>query len=191
MIPVLGLGRCGTSALMGMLDAAGVPIFCDPDLREAGYEARIVITAHPDSWLHLADGKAVKVTEPNCFRLPDSVSRGILMTRNPLDQAASCVTAAWQDAGQALDYGHLAAYCRGATERLRARYPEALEIDFPTLIEQPLSVAALVCDYLDLDADHYAMAARIWDRPPYHDGVFRDRRAHHAELLEVPCPGSH
>lgn len=188
MIPVLGLGRCGTSALMAMLDAAGVPIFCDPDQVGTGYEARITLTAHPNEWLHMADGKAVKVTAPRVFDL--HVSRGILLTRDADDQAASCVTAARQDAGLHLDHGQLAAYCRGATERLRAQFPEALEITFPTLIEQPWSVASLVRDYLGLtDADPYAMARRVWHRPPWHDGTFRDRRNHHIDLLETLCPG--
>ncbi len=190
MIPVVGLGRCGTSAMMGMLAAAEVPIFCDGDQVGNGWEASITISNPPADWLPRAIGSAVKVVAPRCFELPLQYNnRAILMTREAADQAASCVTAAREDGGLDLDAGILTRHCVDATKRLRERFRGALEVPFDLLIEQPFAVAAQICDYLGLVADQWAMARTVWRRPSHHDGIFRDRRNHHKELLA--CLGSH
>lgn len=98
---VTGLGRCGSSLVMQMLDAAGHPIYGPEESRHPAYE-------HPNAaglpdysatwnrddprraWLAEACGKAVKILDPYRCILPDRYAyRIIFCTRAVEHQARS------------------------------------------------------------------------------------------------------
>ena len=76
---VSGLPRSGTSLMMQILEAGGMPILKD-DLREAdadnpkGYYEfeRVKQVAQDQAWLQNARGKAVKMVSALLLDLPDS-----------------------------------------------------------------------------------------------------------------------
>ncbi len=89
---VSGLGRCGTSMMMRMLDVGGMPVFAD---NRASYEARSLNGMEPvrDSWIEMR-GKASKLLDPHKhFGWPTRLEMGrvkiIYMIRDKRQQAKS------------------------------------------------------------------------------------------------------
>lgn len=83
---VTGLGRCGTTMVMQMLQAAGVPC--------AGtYPAFEDIPVSPSGvdhvWLNQQGGKAVKWIDPTVTKVRHGNGAAIFMTRDPAEQAKS------------------------------------------------------------------------------------------------------
>jgi len=67
---VAGMGRCGTSLVMKMLDQGGIPAF---EAAPPGYEniaIRDAMQRGKYSWCEAAKGHAVKVLEPFRYKLP-------------------------------------------------------------------------------------------------------------------------
>jgi hypothetical protein len=91
VVVVSGSPRSGTSLMMRILEAAGVPLLCDDarapdeDNPRGYYElAAVKRTAEDAGWLRDAGGRAVKVVQPLLRYLPsDRRYRVILMRRNP------------------------------------------------------------------------------------------------------------
>lgn len=90
---VAGLGRCGTTMMMTMLDAGGFPVTGPRPAYELSERWRGM---RPDlDWLRTQGGRAVKWLDP--LRYPTLLGRlspspvVILMTRNARDQARSQV----------------------------------------------------------------------------------------------------
>ena len=67
---VAGLGRCGTSLVMRMLDVAGLPTI-------GGYpdwecpETQGLLETDPAAWRSAVDGQAVKLLDAHRWQLPD------------------------------------------------------------------------------------------------------------------------
>jgi hypothetical protein len=97
IIVVSGTPRSGTSLMMQMLEAAGVPILCDrrrpPDASNLRgyYELEAVKATRRDSgWVSRAPGRAVKVIHALLGDLPaDRRYRVIWMERDPAEVVAS------------------------------------------------------------------------------------------------------
>jgi hypothetical protein len=90
---VSGLPRSGTSLVMQMLEAGGMPVFTDnkrkPDIdNPLGYfEAEAVTNLANDSaWLELALGRAVKITSPLLPSLPASYDYKIIFVFRRLEE---------------------------------------------------------------------------------------------------------
>jgi hypothetical protein len=88
---VCGFGRCGSSLVMQMLDAGGIP---GTGKYPAFEPEETAVVLHGETldkaWLAAQVGKAVKVLDPQRGRLPAGVPiRAIWMSRNPDQQAAS------------------------------------------------------------------------------------------------------
>lgn len=88
---VAGLGRCGTTLAMTMLDAGGFPVTGPRPSYELPVRWRV---ARPDmDWLHAQGGRAVKWLDP--MHSPTLLGRlvpravVILLTRRPREQARS------------------------------------------------------------------------------------------------------
>lgn len=84
---VSGLGRCGTSLVMQMLDAAGYPVFGEYPAYESDETSAENITR---AFLDQHECKAIKVLDPQ--RAPDRIfqgSRVIFLTRNLEQQVLS------------------------------------------------------------------------------------------------------
>lgn len=83
---VAGLGRCGTTLMMHMLRAAGVPVagsapaFEDVPIGPRGMDLE---------WLSRQGGKAVKWIDPTITRIRRDNARAIWLSRDPMEQARS------------------------------------------------------------------------------------------------------
>lgn len=90
---VTGLPRSGTSLMMQLLEAAGVPLLVD-NVRKADehnphgyYEYEPVKRLEEDaSWIEQARGKALKVVSPLLRHLPDSEQYRVLYMDRPIEQ---------------------------------------------------------------------------------------------------------
>jgi hypothetical protein len=88
---VTGLPRSGTSLMMQMLHAGGLPVFRDTD--SWSYETEFITRLPDDSaWLHDCHGKVVKLLDPHRWTLPPGLPYlFIWMSRNSKQQAKSQV----------------------------------------------------------------------------------------------------
>jgi len=81
MLCIAGLGRCGSSAVMMMLDAGGYPVWGEPPDYEPQY------MPYPPEHI----GVAVKTLMPHRFGVPLGQHRYIWLDRDRLEQAKSQV----------------------------------------------------------------------------------------------------
>ena len=97
IIIVSGLPRSGTSMMMAMLEASGVPLLTDGDRvpdddNPKGYFEfeRVKKLQEGDvSWLSQAQGKAVKVISYLLFKLPDIHQYQVIFIHRNLDEVLS------------------------------------------------------------------------------------------------------
>lgn len=89
-IIVAGLGRCGSSLVMQMLDAAGVPAIGTFPAFEDRVTAELpAVDAQRDFFARCA-GHAVKLLDPHLHQPPIGLNyRAIFLTRHPVEQAKS------------------------------------------------------------------------------------------------------
>ena len=168
-VVVAGLGRCGTSLVMQMLHAAGIPCHGRwPDFEvEEGF--------------HGEGGMAVKWLNPHrdmAVKKPPGVAfYGVWMKRNYTDQAASHAKFLLQGTGLQMD--------RNARRASVARFPKEEHmgaqsmnricgqngwgiLQFQFLLENPQTTAHMLCEILRLPAstDTRKMAAQVVKRSP-------------------------
>lgn len=179
LVIVSGLPRSGTSMMMKMLDAGGIPPLTDA-LREADrdnpkgyYEFERVkqMDKGDTDWLSEAEGKAVKVISALLQHLPaDYDYRVIFMERHMPEILASqrkMLTHRGEDA-EKMDDSRIA--------ELFARHVEQLR---DWLAQQP-NFDVLYVHYTDVLADPEAQARRVND--------FLGNRLHHEAMAEVVDP---
>ena len=168
---VSGLPRSGTSMMMMMLEAGGLPVLTD-QVRTADqenpkgyYEYEPVKKTRADaSWASEALGKAVKVVHLLMYDLPkDHRYRVVLMRRNLDEVLASqqSMLAAQGQRGADMSDNRLAKIFDKQMETLvawlaRQSNFEVLEISYNQVIKEPHSFAekirAFLGDTLDVDA---------------------------------------
>ena len=164
MILVTGLPRSGTSLLMQLLEAGGVPVFVDDQGREShatnergNYEhAATYADAGTSGWLAEAQGKAVKVVADRLHALPAGLDCPILVARRSLAE-----TAASRGVGLA---AHVA-WRQGLDRWLLGR--RHLPVYHRSLFVNPAPTLDAIRRYLGMDLDLAAMAAAI-DPGLYH-----------------------
>lgn len=173
---VSGLPRSGTSAVMQMLAAGGVPIAQDA-LRPAdadnprGYlELQRVKTLPQDGrWLHDLRGQAVKIIHLLLHHVPADLPVRIIFVRRNLQEVLASQSKMLERLGKprpALAADRLAAlYTEQIEQALRhvATLPLArlMEISYHKLVQTPLTVAENIRAFLDGGPDAGAMAAAI------------------------------
>jgi predicted AlkP superfamily phosphohydrolase/phosphomutase/tetratricopeptide (TPR) repeat protein len=178
LIVVSGLPRSGTSMLMQMLAAGGVPVLSD-GLREPdndnprGYlEFEPVKHLLRDSrWLFGAKGKAVKIVAPLLSALPhDLPARVILIERDMdqvLDSQASMLKNRQNSLSMTVDRRRLLReeYVRtlaGVKAMLAMRTNvQVLTVEYQEAMAAPLLVAGKLNSFLDQEFDLLKMAAAI------------------------------
>ena len=188
LIVVSGLPRSGTSLMMSMLDAAGVPLQTDgerkPDVdNPEGYyewEAIRTVGAHPEI-LREAAGKAVKVVSLLLPALPARHRYKVIFMDRPIGEIAASQTRMRRnrnaseralDAAQttAILEAHRAEVLRGLDQ---SPWCETLIVDYPELVEAPEAWAPKILAFLGIAATPEAiakMAGRV--RPE----LYRNRR---------------
>lgn len=175
IIAVVGMPRSGTSLTMGLLEAGGVPIYCEPDNLGSSYESEAILDLpRDDEFLSECHGKAIKLLDPLHFRPPTTHRYDFIWTsRGHKEQARSHrklaralgIEGAWP-------LGPLVASLRKDEKRslsLLRRYPGSRVhvVRFEQLLAAPTATATELAGFLLLDPSLIpAMAARVTPRGP-------------------------
>lgn len=154
MLIVAGLGRCGSSLTMQMLDAGGVPVvgrFPAYEPPEAHFAS---VRMH---WLAQQEGRAVKVLDPELVREPfSSVPRIVIWLGRDLTQQSRSIA---KFSAMLMGLPWKASQVRRLAAALKRDYPLArkalglpdvvhLDMSFEELISQPLAAAARMAEFL-------------------------------------------
>ena len=164
VIVVSGLPRSGTSMLMTMLDAGGVPVMTD-HVREADednpkgyyeYERAKNLENEPDkSWVRAARGKALKVISPHLSQLPDGNFYLVILSRRDPREVIASQNVMLERRGEPnplADDKALSLYekhfikVRALVER-KSNF-EMLEVDYRETLTDPAACAMRINDFL-------------------------------------------
>jgi hypothetical protein len=173
---VSGLPRSGTSMMMRMLEAGGLPTLSDHTRRpdddnpRGYYELEAVKRLDKDaSWLSKAEGKAIKVIYRLLYDLPaDYRYRVVFMQRN-LDEVISSqkvMLTRNQRTGSELGDQVLASAFRKEIDKVEAWMQthdnlDYLMVHYNETVADPHRAASGICRFLKLDLDLGKMAAIV------------------------------
>ncbi len=161
-IIVTGLPRSGTSLLMRVLGAGGIPLLADaerpPDeSNRLGYFefASVKTTARDASWIGQAKGKAVKVVAPLLRYLP-SIPATIIVLHRPLAQVLAsqeAMKARLGAASQGVDPQTLSRQFAAMMDRLPGKLAErpewrVLHVSFEATLTDPAGQCARIAAFL-------------------------------------------
>lgn len=148
---ITGQGRCGSSLIMQMLAAAGLPVVGSPSFYE---DERSSISKFDPDWLVSLDGKYVKVLGVQHLKLKPADYRFIFLKRNPSEQAMS------QNKFQTIVNRGKAESYEGMKWQVRRQNKlclkkckslgETLEMRFEHLIDYPELQIGRLCMFLNL-----------------------------------------
>ena len=177
---VSGLPRSGTSLMMQMLAAGGIPALTDAertpdDSNPRGYlELEAVKRLKLDkSWLPQARGKAVKVIHLLLPELagpgvPDDLRFRVVMMRRPVAEVVASQRAMLARQGKAAtlpdaQLGKLFTDQLERVERLLAGHPafEVCSVQYPALVADPAAEAARVNAFLGGSLDEAVMVRTV------------------------------
>lgn len=168
---VCGLGRCGTSMMMQMLDAAGVPTFGDYPAYEP---EEMMIPVDMLRVLPLLEGRAAKVLDAHRATWPKRLDAHVIwLDRNTTEQAKSQIKmltlmagfhipgGAWRSVRSALPGDR-----RDSLMALEDIGCRILVLTFERILSDPRQVAQDVAAFLGQPLDIDSMANVIVPRPP-------------------------
>lgn len=178
IIIVSGLPRSGTSMMMQMLEAAGLPIYTDQERTadesnpKGYYEHAAVKTLMRDaSWLKDTPGKVVKIISHLLFHLPARYAYKIIfMDRNIEEVVKSQHTMLVRNGSKKVKAD---AYPVSIEQQFlknlkrvdkweKANYNvEILHVDYANVIQKPLETANMISDFLGIKTDANIMAAIV------------------------------
>ena len=173
---VSGLPRSGTSMMMQMLDAGGMPVLADhqraadDDNRKGYYELEAVKRTRQDpAWLEQAPGKAVKVIYVLLSDLPEGYDYRVVFMRRNMDEILASQQAMLTRRGeQGADVAtpQMAGIFARQLKRIEgwlAQQPHfsVLDVDYRRVIADPLPEAHRVSEFLGGRLDPTAMAAAV------------------------------
>ncbi|QDU39631.1 Type I phosphodiesterase / nucleotide pyrophosphatase [Maioricimonas rarisocia] len=175
IIVVSGLPRSGTSMMMQMLHAAGLPIFTDSvrssdeDNPRGYYELDSVKRLREDAaWVSDARGRVLKVVTPLTPWLPQGFHyRVIMMQRNLAEIIASQGAMIDRNKDAAITPNDdvvkraLQRQTRQARQVMALHGIDVLNVTYADAIEKPLEVASSVCRFLSRDLDTRTMASVV------------------------------
>ncbi len=173
---VSGLPRSGTSLMMQMLRAGGLPLLCDdarsPDESNPRgyfeYEA-VKRTAQDASWVPQARGKAVKVIHALLRALPAGERYRVLVMRRPLDEVMASQQRMLARAGAPAAslsperLGQLFERQLADVEEWIERQPgfALLRVDYGELVAEPSRLSTDIQRFLGARLDTSAMTAEV------------------------------
>jgi hypothetical protein len=184
VIVVSGLPRSGTSMMMQMLAAGGVPVLAD-DARPAdadnprGYFelARMKRLAHESAWLAAAGGHAVKVVAALLPSLPAGPRWDVLFMVRPLPAvlASQALMLRRRDERHDVADADMAAQFARHLARVRAALADRadvrlLDVDYDAVLSAPHEWAVTVAAWLGGAPDTEAMAAAVEPLLRHHGG---------------------
>ena len=178
---VSGLPRSGTSMMMRMLEAGGMPVVVD-NLRTADednpagyYEFEPVKqTKQDDSWLRDAQGKAVKMVYRLLYDLPEGHQYRVIFMRRKLDEVLASQQKMLERHGKAdpqISDEQMARLFRGQLEKFEewiAQQPnfQVLEVSYNDLLADPEPILRGINRFLD-DALDMAQMRSVVDPSLY------------------------
>lgn len=162
--------------MMQMLAAGGMPLLFD-DLRPPdehnlrGYyeDRRVKSLAADNTWVHGADGKAIKVVSLLLYELPSDLEYRVLFMRRDLDevlrsqeQMLAGTPAENQAPSMPQLRRHFERHLESLTEWLeRQTHIRVMDVQHRALIESPNEAALSVAQFLQCGLDVDAMAAVV------------------------------
>lgn len=172
---VSGLPRSGTSMMMRMLAAGGIPPLqdgvrtADEDNLRGYYELEAVKKTRQDpSWLDDAPGRAVKVISQLLFDLPDAHRYRVVFMRRHLDEVLASQRTMLDRRGEQDDAADLemkqtfVSHLAQVEQLLRdAAHIDALFVSYNRLLAEPRPQIARITTFLDSALDVEAMAAVV------------------------------
>ncbi len=177
LVVVSGLPRSGTSMLMKMLEAGGVPILtdglrtADEDNPKGYYEVERVKALAQETdrtWLAEARGKAVKVISFLLKSLPSDLNYRVIFVRRDIEEVLASQKKMLARRGEADDTPPERMREHFADDLWRARYQlthqpwfEMLEIHYSAILERPIEGARQIAGFLGGSLDTEAMAAVV------------------------------
>lgn len=188
IVIVSGLPRSGTSLMMKMLEAGGVPPLTD-GLREAdsdnprGYyefEQAKRLSSGDSAWLDEAPGKAVKIIATLLYDLPDRHEYRVIFMRRRMAEILASQRQMLINRGEdpdAVPDATMARIFEGHLDRLRSWLTTAggisvLEVDYNDLMDEgPEVPASRIDEFLGGKLDTAAMCAVV------EPGLYRQRHA--------------
>lgn len=172
---VSGLPRSGTSLMMQMLEAGGMPVLVD-DVRRSDednprgyYEYEPVRrTGQDNSWVSQAEGKAVKVVSPLLKYLPRQFDFQIILMCRNLDEMLQSQEQMLRRRGvpTGTDAATMHRYFENHLRTVREWLAEQqqmtfIECRFADLFEQPRREVARISGFLDRDFGEAALIQSI------------------------------
>jgi hypothetical protein len=173
---VSGLPRSGTSMMMRMLDAGGVPAFADND-RQADadnpcgyfeYQA-IKKVGEESAWMAQAVGHAIKAIHVLLYHLPRQYRYRILFMRRDLGEVIASQETMLQRLGAApgaMDPKVLACHFETQLQQaeawvLRQSNMSLIDLDYAEVVHDPSATACQVAKFLGGGLDTAKMAAAV------------------------------
>ena len=176
IIVVSGLPRSGTSMMMQMLEAGGVPIYgearrqADADNPRGYYElARVkeLVKTQHHTWLGAAQGKAVKIISPLLQELPGAYAYQVILMNRDLSEVLLSQNKMLARRGQQAD--------KDANDKLRASFAKHLHeiknwlgqqanfkviaVDYRQVVNAPAVQAKRLQEFLEINLNLEKMAA--------------------------------
>lgn len=172
-VVITGLGRCGTTAIMRMLDAGGAPV--DGEAPDYEIDASIRPT---ETWWRSVRGRVVKILNPH--RLPDFIFDPdqvafVMLRRDPEMQALSQLKFL-QHVGEAATFDRRSRRGMGAQirqethqsmQRLRHSACPTMVLSFEQLISNRKGTARALGEFMGMaghQVDDRLMWPEIWRR---------------------------
>ena len=172
---VSGLPRSGTSLMMQMLVAGGLPALTDgirqrDESNPRGYYELEAVkrTKRDPTWLDGAVGKCVKVVSVLLYDLPPDRRYKVVFMARPLDEVLASQAAMLKARGvrDKLDDTEMRRHFESHLAKLekwlagRANY-EVMRCEYGAVLAEPATQAARVQTFLGADLDTTAMAAAV------------------------------
>ena len=178
IVLVCGFGRCGTSMLMQMLQAGGMPVVGDYPAFEVEEVNEVTLGGALDAdWLRSIDGSALKVLDPQNGDLPRGFDYVVLwLNRDHREQARSQAKFLQTMAGIPVDRDDRRAlqksYAKDMPKAIKvfrnAGVREVFGLTFEAILARPLDEATKIATYLRplVILDPRRMASVVLARSP-------------------------
>jgi hypothetical protein len=186
VVIVSGLPRSGTSMMMKMLEAGGMPVLIDhirepnTDNPKGYYEFERVkkLPQGDTAWLDDASGKAVKVISQLVMHLPDTYAFRVIMMRRDINEILASQTKMLEHRGEikgTLSNGKMADLFSKHLQKVYAWMDghtnlTYIDVDYNQALRDPLPVSGSVNEFLDHCLDVEQMAAVV------DPSLYRNRR---------------
>jgi hypothetical protein len=177
VVIVSGLPRSGTSMMMQMLEAGGMPVVSDylrvaDESNPQGYyeleRVKELDKGGDTSWVRAARGSAVKIIGYLLRFLPQDVNYRVVLLQRDISEILASQTKMLAARGEASDIdddrmrelfaGHVAQTYRLLQDRACFEF---LEVSYRTAVDHPEEVAGRVSAFLEEDLDIHAMATIV------------------------------